>query len=195
MKLRVLSTFCLAFVALGATCESSKPVASSAAPIPSAAHAKKAPSAVPTDDIQIPPDAVPAPGTKLELSDEQWRERLTKRQYEILRQKGTEYPGSGAYNKHYEDGTYHCSACNAPLFSSAHKFDSKTGWPSFFAAAEGRVGEIEDRTHGMTRTEIVCDHCGGHLGHVFDDGPEPTGLRYCVNSVSLYFRPATGESE
>ncbi len=154
-----------------------------------------APQEVPMDDINPPPDKVPALGETLELSEEAWRNRLTTTQYRILRRQGTEAPGSGVYNKHYEPGTYHCSGCNNPLFSSDSKFDSKTGWPSYYEPIEeGRVGERIDRSMGMQRVEIVCEHCGGHLGHVFNDGPEPTGLRYCVNSVSLYFRPEQSES-
>jgi peptide-methionine (R)-S-oxide reductase len=145
---------------------------------------------VPTDDINPPPETIPKIGTELDLSREEWKERLTRKQFHILREAGTERPGSGVYNKYKGDGTYHCSACNAPLFSSEAKFNSRTGWPSFYEPiAEGRVAEEKDRSHGMVRTEVLCDHCGGHLGHVFTDGPRPTGLRYCINSVSLYFRP------
>lgn len=151
---------------------------------------------VPTDDINPPPDEIPAVGSKLELTEEQWRERLTDTQFDILRNAGTEFPGTGAYDKFYEDGTYHCSACNNPMFDSEAKFDSKTGWPSFYQPIDpARVVEVEDRSHGMTRTEVRCAVCGGHLGHVFEDGPKPTGLRYCLNSASLYFRPADSETD
>lgn len=163
--------------------------ARSASPGSPSAHAKRSTAKNP-DDINPPPDVIPAIGEKLELSREEWKERLTPEQFKVLRMQGTEYPGTGAYNKHYEEGTYHCSACNNPLFSSETKFDSKTGWPSFYAPIEdGRVGERRDHSHGMKRVEVVCAHCGGHLGHIFNDGPPPTNLRYCVNSVALYFRP------
>ena len=121
-------------------------------------------------------------------TEEQWRERLTPEQYRILREKGTERAFSGAYWDHHEHGTYTCAACGRPLFSSAAKFDSGTGWPSYAAPVDGNaLEEHTDRTFGMVRNEVVCGQCGGHLGHVFDDGPAPTGLRYCINSASLGF--------
>ena len=143
------------------------------------------------DDIKPPPDEVPAVGTKVEISDEEWKVRLTPKQFYILREAGTERSTTGAYNKFYEDGVYHCSACNSPLFSSKAKYDSHTGWPSFYEAVEdGRVGQRPDNKFGgLPRTEIFCTVCGGHLGHVFKDGPEPSGDRFCVNSASLFFRP------
>lgn len=133
--------------------------------------------------------------TPISLSDEEWRKRLTPEQYRILREKGTEYPGTGAYNLHFEKGIYRCAGCGTPLFSSESKFDSHCGWPSFDAAlSNGKVAEKRDLSHGMIRTEIVCANCGGHLGHVFPDGPTKTGLRYCVNSLSLEFTEKTDSS-
>lgn len=116
-----------------------------------------------------------------------WKEKLTPEEYYVLRQKGTERPFSGTYNLHFEKGTYVCNACKTPLFESDAKFDSGCGWPSFDDAIEGNVEYIQDRSHGMIRTEIVCVSCQSHLGHVFDDGPTESRLRYCVNSVSLDF--------
>jgi peptide-methionine (R)-S-oxide reductase len=133
----------------------------------------------------------PPVGEKLELSDREWRERLTREQYRVLRQQGTERAFSGAHHDEHRAGTYYCAGCGAPLYSSQHKFDSGTGWPSFYQAIEdGRVERRSDRSHGMVRTELRCARCEGHLGHVFDDGPPPTGQRHCINSVSLTFEPS-----
>jgi peptide-methionine (R)-S-oxide reductase len=124
----------------------------------------------------------------LELSDEQWRDRLSGEQYAVLRQQATEPPFTGKYVDMKDDGTYRCAGCGAVLFTSDTKFDSGTGWPSFYEPAVAENIEARpDQSHGMTRTEVVCRRCGGHLGHVFDDGPRPTGLRYCINSCSLDF--------
>jgi len=121
-------------------------------------------------------------------TDEEWQEQLTPNQYIVLRQAGTERPFTGEYNMHFENGTYTCAGCGEDLFDSDSKFDSHCGWPSFDQEIKsGKILEIQDTSHGMTRTEILCGNCGGHLGHVFDDGPTETGIRYCVNSLSLDF--------
>ena len=123
-------------------------------------------------------------------TDEEWRQELTPEQYEILRRKGTEPPFTGKYVHAKDDGTYRCAACGAELFRSDTKFDSGTGWPSFTEPALQDSVELHpDHTHGMMRTEVTCKRCGGHLGHVFDDGPAPTGQRYCINSISLDLDP------
>jgi methionine-R-sulfoxide reductase len=123
-------------------------------------------------------------------SDKYWKEKLTKEQYHVLREKGTDAPFLGKYTNTHEEGTYSCAACDHPLFTSDQKFDSHCGWPSFFTEMAGaNILKTEDNSLGMKRTEITCANCGGHLGHLFDDGPEPTGLRYCVNSSSINFTP------
>ena len=128
-------------------------------------------------------------GNKILKSDVEWETCLTPEEYKILREKGTEMAFTGKYYNHKEDGTYTCAGCDYELFSSETKFDSGTGWPSFYQALEkDRIIEKEDKTLGMTRVEILCARCESHLGHVFTDGPNPTGLRYCVNSVSLDFK-------
>lgn len=124
----------------------------------------------------------------LNKTDEEWKAELGEERYRILRKKGTEYPHTGEYNLHYELGTYCCGACGEPLFKSDSKFDAHCGWPSFDDAIPGKVKNILDKTLGMIRTEIVCAKCGGHLGHVFNDGPTKTGERYCVNSLSIDFK-------
>lgn len=122
------------------------------------------------------------------LSDAEWRKRLTMQQYRVLRQAGTERPFSSPLNDEHRRGTFACAGCEQDLFSSTTKFDSGTGWPSFWAPLPKAVGEERDVSMGMVRTEIHCSNCGGHLGHVFDDGPKPTGLRYCMNGVAMTFK-------
>ncbi|MBI1317033.1 peptide-methionine (R)-S-oxide reductase MsrB [bacterium] len=140
-------------------------------------------------DAQTPPQSA-SPSFEVVKTPQEWKKALGAERYRILIEKGTEAPWSGEYNLHFENGIYHCGACQYPLFESSSKFDSHCGWPSFDAPIdEHRIVETVDRSHGMTRTEIQCARCGGHLGHVFNDGPTATGLRYCVNSLSLGFEP------
>jgi peptide-methionine (R)-S-oxide reductase len=124
------------------------------------------------------------------LSDAEWRKRLTPAQYNVLRGHGTERPGSSPLNNEHRKGIFACAGCDLPLFSSDTKFQSGTGWPSFYQPLPEAVGTKNDRSFFMTRTEVHCSRCNGHLGHVFDDGPPPTGLRYCMNGVALKFKPA-----
>ena len=127
---------------------------------------------------------------EVSYSDQEWRERLTPAQYHVLRQEGTERAGSSPLNQEKRAGTFACAACELPLFSSETKFESGTGWPSFYQPLDDAVGTSMDRSLFMTRTEVHCRRCGGHLGHVFEDGPPPTGLRYCMNGVAMIFVPA-----
>ena len=127
--------------------------------------------------------------------DEEWRRRLTSEQYDVLRAHGTERPGTSPLNQEKRAGTYQCAGCDLPLFSSETKYESGTGWPSFFAPLENAIGTSEDSSLFTTRTEVHCRRCGGHLGHVFEDGPPPTGLRYCMNGVALTFVPADAQAK
>jgi peptide-methionine (R)-S-oxide reductase len=126
---------------------------------------------------------------KIEKSDEEWRKTLEPEQYHVLREHGTERPGSSPLNAEHREGEYFCAGCGKKLFESDAKFDAHCGWPSFSAAEEGAVESLIDKSHGMVREEVLCAQCGGHLGHVFPDGPRPTGLRYCMNGAALNFAP------
>jgi peptide-methionine (R)-S-oxide reductase len=127
-------------------------------------------------------------------TEKDWKEKLTDEQYNVLRLKGTERPFTGEYWNNKEKGVYYCAGCGTPLFDSKSKFKSGSGWPSFTAPiADSNVDESQDNSFNMRRTEVLCSKCGGHLGHVFDDGPKPTGMRYCINSISLDFKPKNKE--
>ncbi len=131
-------------------------------------------------------------GEKFEIvkTPDEWREALSPDEFQVLRQHGTERPGSSPLNREHRAGTFHCAACDLPLFDSDAKFESGTGWPSFFRPLDKALGTSSDRSLFMARTEVHCRRCGGHLGHVFEDGPGPTGLRYCMNGVSMRFKPS-----
>jgi peptide-methionine (R)-S-oxide reductase len=158
--------------------------------------AATAPDAAEPPSARATEAAMSNPSDKADLTDAQWRERLTAEQYEVLRKKGTERPFTGKYWDHHAQGAYRCAGCGAVLFESDTKYDSGCGWPSFTKPAAGQaVAEQTDASHGMERTEVLCAKCGGHLGHVFKDGPAPTGLRYCINSASLEFEGEKGAAE
>jgi peptide-methionine (R)-S-oxide reductase len=128
----------------------------------------------------------------VQKTDDEWRQTLTPEQFYVLREHGTERAGTSPLNWEKRDGIFSCAACGQPLFSSDTKFESGTGWPSFFRPIEGAVATTTDRSYGMTRVEVNCSRCGGHLGHVFPDGPRPTGERYCMNGVAMAFEPRHG---
>lgn len=125
----------------------------------------------------------------MERPESDWKKELSPEQYRVLREKGTEAPHTGKYNLHFDNGEYHCAACDAKLFESNSKFNSSCGWPSFDEAIEGSIEYVQDKSFGMIRTEVLCANCGGHLGHVFDDGPTENGQRFCINSASIEFEP------
>ncbi|MEB3294233.1 MAG: peptide-methionine (R)-S-oxide reductase MsrB [Synechococcales bacterium] len=129
---------------------------------------------------------------EIQKTDDEWKETLSPEAFRVLRQHGTERAGTSPLDKNYQPGNYFCAGCGSPLFSSTSKFNSGTGWPSFYAPIEGAIATTVDRSFFMVRTEVHCAKCGGHLGHVFNDGPAPTGLRYCMNGVSLRFEPIEG---
>ncbi len=175
----------LAALAAGLATWRGKVAAAEASEAPDAPQATEAPAIAPlaATSAQL--------GTRfeLELTEAEWRARLSPQQYAVLRQEGTERPGSSPLDKEYRPGTYACAGCALALFSSTTKFDSGTGWPSFWKPLDRAVGTHTDRSYGMVRVEVHCRRCGGHLGHVFEDGPAPTGLRYCMNGLSLTFLP------
>ena len=131
---------------------------------------------------------------EIEKTDAEWRAQLTPEQYQILRQQGTELPFTSPLLEEHRKGIFACAGCDLPLFSSETKFESGTGWPSFYQPLENAVGKHQDRMLGMLRTEVHCRRCGGHLGHVFDDGPKPTGLRYCIDGFGLVFKPSASSA-
>src|SRR5262252_2523500 len=128
---------------------------------------------------------------EIQKTEAEWRSVLTPAQFDVLRRRATELPGSSVLDHEAREGTFACAGCDLPLFSSATKFDSHTGWPSFWQPLDNAVGTSEDRLLGMVRNEVHCRRCGGHLGHVFNDGPQPTGLRYCINGIAMTFKAAT----
>jgi peptide-methionine (R)-S-oxide reductase len=158
-----------------------------------AAKADPTPGSTPQSNTAKTPSAADEvfDGQKIVKSDEEWKKELSEEAFHVLREEGTERAYTGKYEKNKEAGDYYCAACNLKLFSSQTKFESGTGWPSFFEpVSKKNVVEVKDTSYGMERVEVECARCGSHLGHVFDDGPKPTGLRYCINSISLKFEKA-----
>lgn len=166
-------------------CDTSESAAASPRGEPNAAEAEPPPEYPPEEPLE-----------KVELTEDQWRERLTEKRFRILRRHGTERRFSGELLHNQREGVYGCAGCGLPLYHADAKYDSRTGWPSFFRAIDpDHVGTRIDRSYGMVRTEVHCARCGGHLGHVFEDGPEPTGLRHCINSAALTFTPDAEAAE